>query len=221
VGAHDIEFPSKWPNETSIPGFHKFMETFLLACQDVARDILTALEIGLGLPVGAFTRCMETRVDELRLNYYPPLRIEKLNGGKYKRAWPHTDFGLITLLFQDAAGGLEVENREKPGGWIPISCESPTEMGVYVSDTLEHLTNGYLRAGAHQVVSPISMKDRETGVLPERYSMALFAKADRQANVGPLEKYIISADNHRYFQDLTAVALHKKRVAQLYGTVPV
>lgn len=49
------------------------METFLLACQDVARDIVTALEIGLGLPVGAFTRCMETRVDELRLNYYSPL----------------------------------------------------------------------------------------------------------------------------------------------------
>ena len=133
----------------------------------------------------------------------------------------HTDFGLITLLFQDVAGGLEVENREKPGGWIPISCESPTEMGVYVSDTLERLTNGYFRAGVHQVVSPISMKDRETGVLPERYSMAFFAKADRQANVGPLEKYIISADNHRYFQDLTAIALHKKRVAQLYGTVPV
>jgi isopenicillin N synthase-like dioxygenase len=94
-------------------------------------------------------------------------------------------------------------------------------MGVYVSDTLEHLTNGYLRAGVHQVVSPISMKDRETGVLPERYSMAFFAKADRQANVGPLEKYIISVDNNRYFQDLTAIALHKKRVAQLYGTVPV
>ena len=88
------------------------METFLLACQDVARDIVTALEIGLGLPVGAFTRCMETRVDELRLNYYSPLPIEKLNGGKYKRAWPHTDFGLITLLFQDAAGGLEARRLD-------------------------------------------------------------------------------------------------------------
>jgi hypothetical protein len=56
------------------------METFLLACQDVARDIVTALEIGLGLPVGAFTRCMETRVDELRLNYYSPLPIESSTG---------------------------------------------------------------------------------------------------------------------------------------------
>jgi isopenicillin N synthase-like dioxygenase len=82
---------------------------FLLACQDVAQDIVTALEIGLGLPVGAFTRCMETRVDELRLNYYSPLPIEKLNGGKYKRAWPHTDFGLITLL----RSGINVKSERR------------------------------------------------------------------------------------------------------------
>jgi isopenicillin N synthase-like dioxygenase len=190
-------------------------ETFLIACQEVAQDILTCLEMGLGLHEGVFTNCMKTRVDELRINYYPPLPVEKLMGGKHKRVWPYTYFGFVTLLFQDAVGGLETENREKPGTWIPVSCESLTEMGVYISDTLAHMTNDHLRSGVHQVVSPISIQDYEAGVLQERYSIALFAKADREAKVGSLERY--NPGNPRRYQDLTAFDLHRKRVGQLYG----
>ncbi|KAG8526827.1 uncharacterized protein KY384_008256 [Bacidia gigantensis] len=213
----DNEFPSQWPIESSIPGFRKFMEEdFLVTCQDVARDVLTCLEMGLALPKGVFTNCMKDRVDELRISYYPPLNLEKFIGGKQKRVWPHTDFGLITLLFQDAVGGLETENREEPGTWIPLNCESPTEMGVYISDTLAHMTNNYLRSGVHQVVSPISALDYGAGLLEERYSVALFAKADRTANVGPLEEFI-TPENPRRYEDLTAFDLHRKRVGQLYG----
>ncbi|KAI1130593.1 putative gibberellin 20-oxidase [Nemania abortiva] len=214
----DEEFPSKWPQEASIPGFRAFMQLFLETCMDVAREILTGIELGLELPVGTLVdRCL-TRVDELRLNHYPPLPIEKLAEGKHKRAWPHTDFGVITMLFQDAAGGLEVEDRKRPGSFIPINCESPTEVGVYVSDNLAHLTNDYLRAGVHQVVSPVSLQDKLSGaVLPERSSIAMFVKPDRHVSVGSIDKYV-TAKHPRRYENITALDLHRKRVAQLYET---
>ena len=156
-----------------------------------------------------------TKVDEVRLNHYSPLSTEKLSDGKHQRAWPHTDFGMLTFPFQDEAGSLEVEDRSNKGLFIPIQRESPTEMSVYVSDTLEHMTNRHLRAGIHQVVTPIGINDRVSGVLPERYSIACFLKADRETNVGPLQKYIMK-DTPRHYEDMTALNLHRKRVGQLY-----
>lgn len=192
------------------------MEAFLDACQDTGRAILGSLEEGLDLPPGNLTSHCATRVDEVRLNHYSPLPVGKLGDGKHQRAWPHTDFGLITLLFQDEAGGLGVENREKPGTFIPINRESPTEITVLVGDSLEHLTNSYLGAGIHQVATPVFMEDVKAGLLPERFSIACFVKADRHVSVGPLDKYI-TAENPRLYGDLTALELHRKRVAQLYG----
>lgn len=191
------------------------MENFLEACHNAGMDIMQNLEQGLELPEGELVNRFTTKVDEVRLNHYSPLPTEKLSDGKHQRAWPHTDFGMLTLLFQDEAGGLEVEDRSRPGSFIPIQRESPTEMSIYVSDSLEHLTNGYLRAGIHQVVTPIGIDARASGILPERSSIACFLKADRETSVGPLKKYI-TADRPRVHGDVTALGLHRKRVGQLY-----
>ncbi|KAK4235639.1 putative gibberellin 20-oxidase [Achaetomium macrosporum] len=216
----DPDFPTPWPSEASIPGFHKWMEgVFLPECQRVARDVLTAIELGLKVPEGTFTSRMESYVDELRIQHYPPLPTEKLMTGKIKRCHPHTDFGFITLLFQDATGGLEIEDRAN-GGWLPVvPTGEPTEVGVYISDTLVHMTNGHLRAAVHQVTAPVSLKDKEDGVLPERYTIALFGKADRHARVGPLPQFITRETPQR-FPNLTALELHNKRVGQLYDARP-
>lgn len=144
------------------------MEGFLATCHHIGMNIMQSLEEGLELPEGELVKRFSTKVDEVRLNHYSPLPTEKVSDGKHQREWPHTDFGMLTLLFQDEAGGLEVEDRSKPGSFIPIQRESPTEMSVYVSDTLELLTNGYMRAGIRQVVTPIGMDAQASGLLPER-----------------------------------------------------
>lgn len=213
--AEDTRFPSKWPSESSIPGFRTFMETFLETCHNVGMEIMQVLEQGLELPQGELVNRFATKVDEVRLNHYSPLPTEKLSDGKHQRAWPHTDFGMLTLLFQDEAGGLEVEDRSNPGSYLPIQRESPTEISVYVSDTLQHLTNNHLRTGIHQVVTPIGIDERASGVLPERYSIACFLKADRETSVGPLGRYV-TAERPRAYGDMTALELHRKRVGQLY-----
>lgn len=185
----------------------------------LARDVLTAIEVGLEVPPGTFTSCMESEVDELRIQHYPPLAVDKLKEGKIKRCHPHTDFGFITLLFQDATGGLEIEDRNN-GGWLPVlPTGDPTEVGVYIGDTLVHKTNGHLKAAVHHVVAPVSLKDKENGVMPERFTIALFAKADRHADVGPMSRFITPETPQR-FPSLTALELHNKRVGQLYDARP-
>ena len=46
-------------------------------------------------------------ISNLTLNYYPALTNVKVNEGQI-RCGEHTDFGALTLLFQDNMGGLEV-----------------------------------------------------------------------------------------------------------------
>ncbi len=191
------------------------MEIFLNTCHDVGMDIMQSLEQGLDLSKGELVNRFSTKVDEVRLNYYSPLPTEKLSDGKHQRAWPHTELGMLTLLFQDKAGGLEVEDRSNPGSFIPIHRESSGEMSVYVSDTLEHLTNSYLRAGVHQVVAPTGTDEKASGFLPECYSIACFLEADRETSVGPLKAFI-TAGRPRVYEDMATLVLHRKRVGQLY-----
>ncbi|KAF2194532.1 iron/ascorbate family oxidoreductase [Zopfia rhizophila CBS 207.26] len=208
--AADTEFPSKWLSESSIPGYRQFMEDLLEKCHIVGREVLENLEQGLGLRKG-----------ELRMNYYAPISTQKLSTGKYRRAWPHTDFGMITLLFQDDAGGLEVQDRfsSKPDAFIPLPHEYPTEVLVYVSNSLEYMTNNYLRAGLHQVATLINMQDVANGILPERQSLACFIKPRREVNVGPMKQFI-TAERPRAYEDLTGLELHRVRVGKLYGAAP-
>ena len=117
------------------------MEIFLDTCHNVGVDTMKTVEQGLELPKGELVDRFSTKVDECRLNYCSPLPTEKLIDGKHQRSWPHTDFGMLTLLFQDEVGGLEVEDRSNPGSFIPMKRESPTEISIYASDTFEHLTN--------------------------------------------------------------------------------
>ena len=191
------------------------METFLDACHNGGMNIMQTVEQGLELPKGELADRFSTKVDECRLNYCSPLLTEKLVDGKHQRAWPHTDFGMLTLLFQDEVGGLEVQDRSNPGSFIPIKRESPTEISIYVSDTLEHLTNKYLRAAIYQVVTPVELDMKAGGVLPERYSIACFLKADRETSVRPLSQYV-TVERPSPFGTMTAMDLHRKRVGQLY-----
>jgi isopenicillin N synthase-like dioxygenase len=174
------------------------MEDLLEKCHIVGREVLENLEQGFGLRQGELLDrcCASPIIDELRMNYYAPISTEKLNTGKYRRAWPHTDFGMITLLFQDDAGGLEVN--------------------VYVSNSLEYMTNNYLKAGLHQVATPIDMQDVANGILPERQSIACFIKPRREANVGPMKQFI-TPEKPRAYEDLTGLELHRIRVGKLYG----
>ncbi len=58
----------------------------------------------------------------------------------------HTDYGLLTLLAQDGAGGLEVKSRN---GWI-TTPPIPGTLVCNIGDMLDRLTGGLYRSTPHR-----------------------------------------------------------------------
>jgi len=147
--------------------------------QAICIQLMEAMEIGLKLPKDTLVDRCRPASSELRLNHYPRTDLAVLAEGKTRRTWPHTDFGIITLLFQDQTGGLELEDRRHPNTFVPVlpgPADGPTEMVVNISDTFQRWTNDVVRAGVHQVSVPGAMKEQKTGICPQRYSGIFFFK---------------------------------------------
>ncbi|CAG8949079.1 hypothetical protein HYFRA_00002208 [Hymenoscyphus fraxineus] len=211
----DTQYPNRWPEESSIPGFRQPMEQAFDALERVSSTIMEALEASLHLPAGTFLQKItrEKNASELRMNHYPAIEVSEIRGGKVSRIWPHFDLGVITLLFQDSVGGLEFENRQQKGTFCRIQCGSTSEMVVNVSETLQRWTNDFLPAGLHRVSLPPLLENSEEGLIPERYSIAYFCKADRDASVGALEPF--KCPNTKY-RDITALEYQQQRLESAY-----
>lgn len=207
-----MEYPNRWPEEESLPGFRCSMEQAFDILEGVSATIMEALEVSLKAPPGTFLEKItrEKNASELRMNHYPPIEVAEINSGHVSRIWPHFDLGVITLLFQDSVGGLEFENRQQPGTFARIECGSTSEMVVNVSETLQRWTNDCLPAGLHRVSLPPLL---EEGLVPERYSIAYFCKADRDASVGALCPF--SRPNTAY-HDITALEYQRQRLESAY-----
>ena len=186
----------------------------------VAARIMAALETAFSVPPDTFNRLMthEANASELRLNHYPAINIAELKKGTVSRIWPHFDLGVITLLFQDGVSGLEFEDRKQRGcqeKFVRVESHDPRELIVNVSETLQRWTNGKLPAGLHRVGLPPGLDDVEAGVLPERFSVPYFCKADRAATVGCLEQFVESGTKGIY-EDMTAIEYHRQRLESAY-----
>ena len=128
------------------PALREAVLEWMAALEPVAQALLQGVALGLGLDEDVFRARWTAEPTVLfRVFHYPPAADEA-----ERRAWgvgEHTDYGLLTLLAQDDAGGLEVRT---PAGWIhaePI----PGALVVNVGDMLERLTRGRLRSTAHRV----------------------------------------------------------------------
>lgn len=193
------------------------MENAFESLEHACAKIMEALEAAFGLPKGAFlTRIThEGNASEMRLNHYPAIDINDIKRGGVSRIWPHFDLGVITLLFQDQVGGLEFEDREQRGTFKRVDNGATAEMVVNVSETLQRWTNDRLPAGLHRVSPPKDMESFDTGMLPERYSMAYFCKADRGASVGPLKEFVQEGSSPIY-QEMSAIEYHQQRLQSAY-----
>jgi isopenicillin N synthase-like dioxygenase len=60
----------------------------------------------------------------------------------------HTDYGYITVLYQDNTGGLQVKTSS---GWEDVP-PIPGTFVVNLGDALEHHSRGYLKATSHRVL---------------------------------------------------------------------
>ena len=210
----DLAFPNVWPEEENMPGFRSFMEVYFKRCQGICQNIISAIELGLNVAPGVLADKIGDDSSELRLNYYPSASLKSLTTGLSKRCWAHTDFGLITLLFQDHVGGLELEDRRKPGSFVPVLSGGPgkpTEMVLNTADCLSRWTNNMIRAGLHQVNIPYEMLQQKDGTVPSRYTCPFFYKTAYDVLIRPLPEFV-SESKPAMYPEIVAIEYHKQRV---------
>jgi isopenicillin N synthase-like dioxygenase len=198
-----------------LPGFKAFMEDFYVRSHQAALLILEALEVGLDLPAGLLISRCGGWASELRLNSYPEIDIQQLRRGMISRIHPHADLGVITCLFQDSLGGLELEDRSHSGSFLPIPPGARSEMVVNISETFQLWTNNVITAGIHQVTIPPVMKALTEGKIPARRSCAFFLKADGEASVAPLSQFVTD-ERPAAYMEMTALDYHQNRLATAY-----
>ena len=138
---NDSLYPNIWNDEDDLPGFRSFMEQFYEQCHDLHLRLLSAIAESMHLSPAFFSSQCGQNSSELRLNFYPSANHCDLSEGNM-RISSHSDFGTITLLFQDDFGGLEIESQTETGSYIPIASGGKTELVLNVGDCLQRWTNG-------------------------------------------------------------------------------
>lgn len=102
----------KWLEEEVLPGFKANSLEFMNKVQDVSEKLMVCFARGLGFPDDYFIKAHDIRRPESQtvarlLHYFETPR--NTNGEVWHRAGAHTDWDLLTLLFQKAGqSGLEV-----------------------------------------------------------------------------------------------------------------
>jgi isopenicillin N synthase-like dioxygenase len=159
--------PNQWP--ANLPGWREVMEDYYAAMEFLGRELLHAFALALGIPEAYFDGWLDAPMTTLGPLHYPPQRghITEAQIG----AGAHTDYGCLTILAQDDAGGLQVRNA------AGIFIDAPPIPGTFVvniGDMMERWTNGVFTSTLHRVIN-ISGR--------ERYSIPFFFDPDFHAPV--------------------------------------
>jgi isopenicillin N synthase-like dioxygenase len=164
--------PNQWPAEALVPGFRETLYAYHEEMKRLSRLLLSGVALSLELPQGYFDAKMLDPISIQRLLYYPPQtgQIDPRIIG----IGAHSDYGNLTILAQDAVGGLQVMNRERQ--WIEAQ-PIPSTFVVNIGDLLQRLTNDLYQATLHRVVNTSGRA---------RYSLPFFVEADHDAVFEPL-----------------------------------
>jgi isopenicillin N synthase-like dioxygenase len=130
------------------------------------------------------------------------------------RTSPHFDLGVITLLFQDGIGGLEIQDRDRPGAFMPVEPSVQSEMIVNIAETFQRWTSDVISASLHRVTIPESLKEAEGGIIDERFSVVYLCKADRDASVTPLKEFV--TEKASKYGHISALEYHQQRLGLAY-----
>jgi isopenicillin N synthase-like dioxygenase len=157
------------------------------------------IALDLGLAPDWFAPSLDAPLATLRILRYPPAQGPEASG-----AGEHTDYGNLTLLMTDDAGGLEVRTRD--GRWTPVP-HLPDAFIVNIGDCLMRWTNDVYVSTPHRVThrSP-----------RERLSLAFFLDPNPDAVVAAIPT-CVSPDRPARYPATTGAAYLKERLDATYA----
>ena len=176
--------PNLWPS--ALPGLEVAWTAYYAALGQLGNRLMSLFARGLGLPPGFFTPLIDESPNALRaINY--PARDTPARAGQL-RAGAHTDYGTLTLLRQDAVGGLEVLDAD--GGWTDVT-PVPGAFVINLGDLMARWTNDRWRSTLPGVVDP-------PGAITRRQSMPYFMNANWSARIECLPTCLVPGERPRY-----------------------
>lgn len=175
----------KWPSH--IPEFKSSIQTLFEKCTNLSQRIFDVMSVGLKLKEENFLRDCHRSIGtpknqtSLRTLFYPALPDDYEIKKDQVRCGEHSDYGTLTLLFQDSCGGLEVRNCQNQ--YIPAT-PIPGTIVVNIGDLMQRWTADKLKATKHRVLIPQEeLKKRQN-----RQSIAFFVHPDDNIMIECLDK---------------------------------
>lgn len=171
-----LEGPNQWP--AGRPGLAGALSGYLDAVTAAGMKLLRSFAVGLGLDEDFYESRYRRALARGSIIHYPP----SMSTARRFGTSPHTDYGCITLLWQDDVGGLQVQGPT--GQWIDAD-PIPGTLVVNIGDLMTRWTGGRFRSTNHRVSSHPSR---------DRYSMAVFFDPDWDTDIDGIRcgEYILS-----------------------------
>ncbi|KIW68693.1 hypothetical protein PV04_04617 [Phialophora macrospora] len=210
----------KWLDDDALPGFKDSALEFMGKVQAVSERLMVCFARGLGFPDDYFVKAHDVKRPETQtvarlLHYFETPRVS--NGEVWHRAGAHTDWDLLTLLFQKKGqSGLEIcPGREASTSfahgdtWTKVD---PSQEAIIcnIGDLLMSWSDDRFKSTFHRVKAPSEPDD----YYGERYSIAFFNQPCGDVIIqGPLKKYplVTGEEFTRNAMRRNFEALEKKR----------
>jgi isopenicillin N synthase-like dioxygenase len=160
--------PNLFPERPA--GLRGVVPEYMSALTALGHRLMAGLALSLGLEESYFAdRITGEPLTLFRIFNYPPPGDPGLWG-----VGEHTDYGLLTILLQDDAGGLEVKSRSR---WV-AAPPVPGSFVCNIGDMLDRMTGGLFRSTPHRVRNPAPR---------DRLSFPFFFDPNFFAHVRPIE----------------------------------
>ncbi len=172
LAGEKLRGPNQFPD--FFPSLRPAMSAYFDAVGAAGAALLGAVAVSLDLPQDFFASRYRKPLQRTQAIYYPPQPAEA-DAETFGLA-AHTDFGCITLLWQDGNGGLQVRERQS-GDWIEAP-PLPGTLVVNVGDLLGRWSNDRFASTPHRVLNRSGR---------ERISIATFYDPDFGAVIDPRE----------------------------------
>ena len=164
--------PNRWP--TFQPDLRTVLDDYIETVNGLGVHLLRAFAAGLELPHDHFVQHFDKPLTRAAVVYYPP-QPEDMGESQFGVS-PHTDYGCVTILYQDTIGGLQVQDRN--GEWLKAP-PVPGTFVVNVGDLLHRWSNNRFISNPHRVVNTSGQ---------ERFSIPVFIDPNWDTVIDPVVK---------------------------------
>jgi isopenicillin N synthase-like dioxygenase len=145
----------QWPQQPA--DLQKVWLAYYQQMEQLAAKLLRLFAVALKLPEDWFDAKIDRHRSALRALNYPEMKQDPKPG--QIRAGAHTDYGSLTILMQDAVGGLQVKTRK--GEWQDAP-PVPNAFVINLGDLMSRWSNDKWVSTLHRVVNPPSRARRQS-----------------------------------------------------------